>query len=285
MKFRIFCLIWSSIGFLQLQAQSLEQTLEYGNKLYEQHYYDQAIPVFERVLFFGNRQTTPEVTFRLARSYQETNQFEKALAYYDEAYQLSKDADLKMEVSFQKALLYLSSNNPGFALLELLSIQADTNEDMQMRKLFFLGATRLKMEHYSLAEKHFRDYFILSGQESALPILEERFKDTLDIHRINPKLAAYMSLIIPGSGQLYAHAYKEALNSFLLVGGLEVLFIFTAGKVSLLDAYLSVFPWWQRYYGGGFKGARKAAENRKVYLKNQLYANVLQEAYQLHLPK
>lgn len=281
MVFRICFISWISLLSLSATSQSLEQTLAFGNRLFENGQYDEAIPVFERVLYFSDRKSFSDATFRLARSYQAVGDYEHAMVYYDEVYQLTSSPEVRAEVIFQKSLLYFETNNPGFALIELMSIPNDTCMERQLRKQFFLGATRMQMEQYSLAEKHFREYYRLLGKETQWPALAELLADTVRIQRVNPRLASYMSLIIPGSGQLYARAYKEALNSFLLVGGLEAVFIITAGNVSLLDAYLSVFPWWQRYYAGGFKTAKKSAILRREKLKTELYQNILSEVYHI----
>jgi len=279
MVYRICLISWISLLSITTFSQNLEETLAFGNQLFENGQYEEAIPVFERVLYFSDRKSFSDATFRLARSYQAVGDYTHAMIYYDEVYQLTSNQEVRAEVVFQKSLLYFETNNPGFALIELMSLPADTCKEHQLRKLYFLGATRMHMEQYSLAEKHFKEYFRLLRKEEQWTAMAELFADTVKIQRVNPRLAGYMSLIIPGSGQLYAHAYKEALNSFLLVGGLEAVFILTSANVSLLDAYLSVFPWWQRYYSGGFKTAKKSAILRREKLKLELYQKILAEVY------
>lgn len=253
--------------------------------MYDSGLYELAIPYYERALFFAGSQVLPEVTFRLAESFLSSGQFEKALIYYDESYHLSKNSERKAEILFSRAGAYLQSGNSGFALIELMSIQSEGDSLIEMRKQYYLGAVKMRMDQYAAAEKHFTNYLILVGSEEKVPGLKLLMADTLRFMRINPRLAGYMSLIIPGSGQLYAGAWKEALNSFILVGGLQATFIYISAKYSLLDAYLGIFPWWQRYYSGGYKAAKRLALEKKKRLRDQTYLQILQHTHQPKINK
>lgn len=274
-----FCFAWISLSVLSSQAQTLDQTIALGDQMYESGLYEQSIPYYERALFFAGSKVLPEVTYRLAESFLASGQYEQALIYYDESYHLNKNPERKAEILFSRASAYLQSGNPGFALIELMSIQSEGDTLIELRKQYYLGAVKMRMDQYASAEKHFSDYLVLAGFPEKVSELKSLMADTVRFTRINPRLAGYLSLIIPGSGQLYAGAWKEALNSFLLVGGLQAGFLYISINYSLLDAYLGIFPWWQRYYSGGYKAAKRLATEKKNRLRDQVYLQILKQTY------
>ena len=77
----------------------------------------------------------------------------------------------------------------------------------------------------------------------------------------NPKVASFLSMIIPGSGQLYSGKLKSGINSFLLTGAALTAFTLINVRYSFLDAILGVFPYYQRYYTGSVI-AQNMAENK-----------------------
>jgi tetratricopeptide (TPR) repeat protein len=275
----VICVSLISLLPFRGAGQSLDQTILLADRLYTLGMYEEAIPYYERALYFSVSQSLPDVTFRLAESLLAAKEYERAMIFFDEAYHLSSDPQRKSSILFNKALVYLETNNPGFALIELLSMRTAEDTALAMRKSYYLGAVRMRMDQYNLAEKHFIDYCNLGGIPEKIPEIQALFADTLKFKRMNPRLAGYFSLIIPGSGQFYAGAYPEAINSFLLVGSLQVAFIYISANYGLLDAYLGIFPWWQRYYSGGYKAAKKLASEKKNKLRDELYLKILNESY------
>jgi hypothetical protein len=87
--------------------------------------------------------------------------------------------------------------------------------------------------------------------------------DLKKLHRPSPKIAYWMSVVIPGSGQLYAGDIKNGMNSFVLSIGLAILTYNIAVSKSILDALITAFPWWQRYHIGGYNAAKRIAINKR----------------------
>ena len=61
----------------------------------------------------------------------------------------------------------------------------------------------------------------------------------------------------------------------LLTAGLAALYINTAAHYTFIDATISVLPWFQRYYQGGFENAGKATEIKREKKIKQQYQEIL----------
>jgi hypothetical protein len=82
-------------------------------------------------------------------------------------------------------------------------------------------------------------------------------------------------MIIPGSGQFYAGDVKNGFNSLLLTGGFVTVGFIIAINYSLLDSFVSVIPWIQRYYIGGIKRSGDIAVDRKLQKQDEIYQEIL----------
>ncbi len=91
--------------------------------------------------------------------------------------------------------------------------------------------------------------------------------------RPRPLVAYILSLFLPGAGQAYAGYWKEAFNSFLLVGGLGMLSLYLMVKYSLIDA-AGVGAWAYRYYYGGAQKAEQLARRRRQIKRKKAYEQI-----------
>ncbi len=278
---KLFLIGWISLLSQVGSAQDPQQTWQLANHYYESNDYETALSTFQRYLFFKEDKAFYEGAYRIAECYLNLNQFEQATAWFDYTYQLAETEDERVEVVLKKAAMYLKANNPQFSLLELYSLPDTLTPEYLARKQFFLAAAYITLEEYARAEKSMERFYSLHNREQEFMNMQQLFADTVHLRRVSPAWAGIMSLIIPGSGQLYAGYPKEAANSFLLVGMLEFAFIYIAHRYSLLNAYTSIFPWLQRYYFGGYVAARKLAYKKREERKEAFYEHVLQEAFKL----
>ncbi len=278
---RIFFIAWISFIPKGIIAQNAEETWHLANHYIGQSDYETALSTFQRYLFFKEDRDFFDGAYQIAECYLKLDNFDQATAWYDYAYQLTLEESKRVDISLKKSFLYLQSNNPQFSLIELYSLSDTISPEHLKRKYYYLAATYIFIEEYSKAEKTLSKLYTLHNREDDFHLMKNILADSIRVKRVKPWLAGTMSLIIPGSGQLYAGYPKEAANSFILVGLLEVAFLYVAVQYSLLNAYTSIFPWLQRYYAGGFVSARKLAYRNQEARKNELYQSVLLEAHKL----
>ena len=257
------CLIavFSFFLFASVKAQTMDQTLLFAHEQVQLNNYNAAINAYQRVLFFDKYQYYPEIYNQLGDCHFEIHNYEKAAEYYDLAYHTLKKDSLKNGVLFKKTASLLLVNNYSFALIELFSLGDTLPEYFEHKKHFYFGITYFGLKQFDLSESHFLQ--ALNDDDTLQKSqLKELFIKNKRIDRVKPKTAKILSMIIPGLGQFYSGDIKNGLNSFFLIGAFAALYINTSINFSILEAYISVFPWYQRYYTGGFKRAEINAKNR-----------------------
>ena len=81
-------------------------------------------------------------------------------------------------------------------------------------------------------------------------------------------------MVLPGSGQVYSGNFSSGLNSLLLTTTALSVFTIISIRYSALDAILSVFPYYQRYYVGGVVNAINFAEEKNKLLYSETVNNL-----------
>ncbi len=276
MKLRIFILIISTFLFSGTQAQDIDMTLDFANSQYKKGNYDRAISAYRRVLFFDSTgQFTDKSYYRLAECYLATASLKKSVYYYDLAYAATGSDSVKQAVIFDKSYLFILNGQPNYALMELASLGNDLPPEFEQQRSFYSGLIYFMNEQYDKSYNSFSNALDSTSHHKHY-LLDSLFHELEDINRLNPKLARYLSLAIPGLGQLYAGYPVEAANSFLISAAFWGLYFYTLQQYTLLDALLSIYPWVQRYYIGGHFRAGDLAERKKHDRRNLLLIEIVE---------
>jgi len=263
----IFILVFSLVFGKSIFCQNLQQTKRFADSLFAAKNYELAKKYYLRALFFGNEIELFEINYSIAQSSYLQNDLVGAIQHFETAYFLCPYDSLKHEILFQKALCFTLLNDYQSAVSELFSItdSLSTNESKKLN--YFLGIAHWGLKDY-LKSKTYFIHSIDSTYITEKQSIEEIFKSKRLFKRPFPKLAMFMSFILPGSGQIYAGRPKEGINSFILTYSLAALSINIASRLSFFDALFAVGPWYQRYYFGGAQNAKRYAiekQNRRKF--------------------
>jgi len=258
---------WVSIQ--KLQAQNFEETVSFAdNQLYSGNLTG-AIKTFQRALFFSDGRNTLYIFRKIAEISYLNNDYETAQKYYGLAYNQADNDSLKTEFLFSKAGCQILDKNYQYALIDLFSVD-DSSLYTQKRLNFYLGTCYFGLEDFTKA----KEYFILSVEPDERNQVSELFSKK-NLLLPSPKKARIFSMIIPGSGQIYAGNLKAGINSLALTSGLIVLAINIDIKYKPVDALFSVFPWYERYYTGGLGKAEEIAINKRQARRSSVYNKIL----------
>jgi tetratricopeptide (TPR) repeat protein len=273
MKQKAFFILISLVFLVaSLPAQTVEETRAYADSLYLAGHFDEALPVYQRTAFFNRPGVDPEVLSRIADCFISGGDLEKALEFYDHSYFAQTNDSIKKDVLFRKSACYLRSHNYNFALMELLSLEDSLSPGFEKKRNFYLGMTWFGLEDFGKAGNYFeKAAYDSTGQQK----IREIFADRRHFYLPNPKLASWLSIIIPGAGQIYSGEIWSGINSLMLTGFFVGLGFYVVNVSSPVDALFTALPWFQRYYQGGFQRAADFAKNKRAKNRSRIFDEVL----------
>ena len=245
-----------------------------ANAQFDGEQYDFAANYYQRVLFFDSEKKYSDSYLFLADCFFKKNDFVKAAEYYDVAYNTIQNDSLKKEIVFRKTSCLLILQNYDQAKEELLKLPDSLSTSIKQKKFFYAGVCYFGTEEYDKSENYFKNCIDTSNKKT-LSLLNEQFVKVKRIHRLHPKVAKILSVLLPGAGQFYCGDIKNGLNSLLLNSAFVILFMVTAQNYSLFDAFISVFPWFERYYIGGVQHADKIALEKRKLKKQIIYQRII----------
>jgi hypothetical protein len=257
----------------QLKAQNFEETVKFADFQYTQSNYQLAVKEYQRALFFTNGERTDYLYRQIAHSFIKNQQFEQANYFYDLSYKTAKNDSLKKEIIFNKSQCYLLSGDFKQSVYELTSLGDSLSEYFENKQSFYFAVSYFGLEDFQNSEKYFLS-LVENNSETRMEI-QDLFKSKKKLYRPNPKTAKIMSMIVPGSGQIYSGDLKNGLNSILLTGGLAILGVKMYSGYSLFDSMMSVFPWFTRYYMGGYNKAFEIAKGKRATRRDKTYRQIL----------
>jgi len=253
-------------------GQSLEQTFDFANQLYIQKSYQNAVEAYKRVVYFDSSSLySNQIYPKIADCLFSLEKYRESADYYDLAYFSTEDSLLKDTYILKKISCFLILQEYDYAEIELLNLGSDLPDSLEYEKNFNEAILRFAKEEYDLSEQIFKKLTL-----DTLAI-NELFNQNTKVSRISPKKAKIMSMIMPGLGQIYVGDIKNGLNSFILSAGLFALGLRSAYINNPLDAAISVLPWFQRYYQGGFKKAELIAIAKIQEKRYKIYNQLLDE--------
>jgi tetratricopeptide (TPR) repeat protein len=255
-------------------AQNLEETYRFGLEQYALSNYEVASLAFERVLYFGEGHYSISSLDHLARIQLARGEQENAVKYYHQAAVMSDDYAEISWFTLRKCAGLLALHQTQLALIDLYGVSDNLPDSTLHYKYFLLGVAHFSTLNFEESHLAFKQ---------ALPTSEVVKQNQLDslfhvvnhMRHPNPKTAKILSIILPGAGQFYAGDVKNGINSLLLTGGFLFLAINTAVNYGIVHSMASVFPWFQRYYLGGYARAGRIAEDRLAEKRDRIYQGIL----------
>ncbi len=266
----LFSIIISSSTFgLKLKAQSYRETLEFASNQYEQHNYAVALKTFKRLIFFSHGEGLLPLYTKVGELAFLIGDFETSQFNYGLAYNIADSDSLKNDLLFKKAFSQILNKEYQYAIIDLLTIN-DFDKATKQRLNFYLGTCYFGLEQFDRSKK----YFELCVEPEEITSVDLLFSDN-KLYYPSPKKARIMSMLLPGLGQFYVGKYKDGLNSFFLTLGLMAIGVRTAVNTGVVFALVSVAPWFQRYYTGGYTNAEKIAIMKRQNNRNSAYNSII----------
>jgi tetratricopeptide (TPR) repeat protein len=253
-------------------SQTVDQLIRFADQKFEQGLYSLAAREYQRALFFGPKDQVGPLSVSTGDCYFAQGDIPKAESYYGFAINLIRQDSLRAAVILKKASCRLLTHQYTLAIFDLFSLPEGLSPVLQRKKHILLGIAYYGLADFEQSEKEF--LAALPGEDAGEMERLAGYFDQKKLNRPNPETAYWLSVFLPGSGQLYAGDVKNGLNSLGLTVGLVFVAFRIATAQSWLDAVLTIAPWWQRYYMGGYNSARHIAEHKRMKNRSEVYKRI-----------
>lgn len=239
-----------------------DMVLYHADLFLEAGFYEEAITEYKRYLYFNpSTELASDAYYKIAHAYKNQNRWDDVVIALRQAIHTSANDSIKQEREIALAATYIAAKRYSLGEILLLKILTYTEHPYLKQKALLLhGVACLYSSKWEAAQSSFDAYF----QEQPEPTLQADI-DTL-LHEArnfsykSPDDARGLSTLIPGLGQFYVGDYKNALNAFLLNGGLAAWMIYKLWHGYLGDAYVIYYFLFRRYYYGNRYHAQRLAQ-------------------------
>lgn len=255
-------------------SQTVEETLQFAEEQFNLGNYTNSVLAYERAIYFEDN-TSSETYFALANAYFNIKNIERAVRFYDNAIFLEKETSTRNEIIFRKCLALLSVKQFNQSIIALGSVNDFNDSEVKFKKQYFRSIAYFLKEDFDRSEKEFAKYISDLNLASNQHYIDYKLYNQ-KAAKIKPNLALWMSVFVPGSGQILYGNWKDGLNSLGLTAALVGLYFNYAIEFSLVEGYIVVLPWFQRYHKGGYLKAKETALKKQERYRAKAYAEILQ---------
>lgn len=247
MKRLISWLIYT-LAISSVCAQDIQSTLQLAKNSLKNHEFVEAEKLFKRVLFFDSTSSyDQDVLEGLAYASFVQTKYKQASAYFLSLSQLTGS----QTHYYWHIITQLKLEQWMFAKRSALNI-VDSTEDAKVSKKIFLGLTEFALRNFDVSKKYFVEAEEILNKQFET---ESIFQNAKKINKRSKAKAIILSGVMPGLGQAYTGHIKEGINSFMLISTIGAVYASVLINIGLVDAIITILPWFHRYYVGGMNAA------------------------------
>jgi len=251
---------------------------------------DAAIAEYRRVLSrFPDDSTGFEARYHIGLAYLNLEQWSLARRELDLAARAASSDRQNHRARLRLGQSYLSEGSPDqgeTVLRDLLRNSHDHGaEPVTAAAHYWLGVSTLRQGQWVEASGWFRNVsrrFPEAKTAAGARQLETAARRGYGLPRRSPALATTLSMVLPGSGQIYAGRFWNGLLSMALNAAAGYLTIDAFREDRRLDGTLLVTLVWSRFYFGGLQNAGRYARefNRERAAEHlEVYETLMRPAY------
>lgn len=247
------------IIYILLIFQSLLLARDMGDYFSERGHYFEAVTEYKRLLFFKEYSSEDQILYKIADAYLSGGQKESA-----------KDILIQMNSNSENSVYDRN------ALILLAKIYWDDYDYQSMRGVLdyfvqYIDTIKSDQVKYIKAWSYVYQAHWDEGIEElrslSNPEYENLIRDVEEVSSVTQKsknAALILSYIIPGTGQIYAGDYKNALYSFILVGSIGASMIWDIYQKTYFISLIKYFFLYTRYSQGGLKNLAEKIDRKNV---------------------
>lgn len=256
----------TSLFYLSLFGR--DEVLDLADKFFDLNFYEEAITEYQRFIFFNNAgENVGYAYYKIGLAYRNMYDMEKSLEFFEYSVQTTSSDIKKQERKIDIAVNYIAwrkYSKAKFILLKLISFSKIP--EIRRKASLFLGITHLYCYEWEDAKAALNLYFKEEGKNRTVYRIDSLLTEAKKIKYKSPETAKWLSIFVPGTGQIYAGEAGNGLNALVLNGANIYFIIYKLLKEEYGNAYLIYYFLFRRYYLGNIYNAKKEAReyNKKM---------------------
>lgn len=241
----VLLLIFIHAGF-DIYSQTIDETVKTADELFENGDFNNSLTMYQRALYFSKDRKF-ELNEKIGDIHYLQDNFQKAIIYYDSAFLSADNDSSEIRILYKKVDLYLNEYQHDNAI-NLLGLIAHYSFYDKQKLNFYYGLVYFLTEEYKSSKR----YFLLTVCDTCYQAKNEIDSILSKKTRFsNAETAIVLSSVMPGLGHIYSGNYKQALNSFVLLGIITFIMYDMYINFGLIDPLINIYPWFNRYFKGG----------------------------------
>ncbi len=199
---------------------TVENINSFADYLFDNEDYYRAITEYERVIFmFPNHPLSNKARFQIGMAYLMGEKWEIAINHFENLVKNYHDQEIGKQSFFMIAETYYKKKDYQQAIGAYKDFLENYSDDhMHDEAHIRLGWSFLRINNINKAQKEFRSVSTYSPKRAEAEKVAQEVIKINDAPHKSPLVAASLSAILPGLGQLYAERPGDATVSFLLNG-------------------------------------------------------------------
>jgi len=246
------------IAIFYLLLSVILAAADLGDFYSEKDLYFEAITEYKRQFYFNQSGKQDELLYKMAKVYYQAEQSQLAEEPLIEAITNSEASQSDRECL--KLLATIHWDNYDYnAMRKVLTLLSSQSDSIQQNQIEYITAwTYIYQADWPQGIECLQSVRFIETSD-----LIEDISNVSTVPQKSKKMASLISNIIPGTGQLYAGDFQNALYSFLLVGSVEASIIWNIVEKAYFIAATKYMFLFSRYSKGGLKNLA-----RKIDLEN-----------------
>ncbi len=241
-----------------------DSLLKFGNN-------NEAITEYKRFIYFNPEDhRISDAYYKIGLAYRRQKKWDDAFSALRKSLAMATDDSLRDERRISIGVILIVSQKYSPAEFDLLRVSSfSKNPYLRQKALFFLGVSHLYTFQWAKAQKAFHQYFSTSDKGEQVDSL---LAEARHLKYKSPLLAKWLSIFLPGMGQIYAGNWRNGLNALAINALTSYLLLDALIERRFQDALISHLSLFERYYRGNRHHAQEAAKNYNEHL-NRLWAS------------
>ncbi len=252
--------------FCPLFCESGDPALQYAGKYFQLGNYYDAITEYKRYIYFNRDGQGTDISnayYKMAISYRNRKEWDQALISMDQSIKTAKTEKEQMERRIDIAVIQISRKKYSAAEHVLLELERSANDkDIMEKSIFFRGICAVYEYKWEEAKSIFEMYYktcsdmeMFSKKDDIMSLLNR----ACQMKYKSPSLAKWLSIFIPGAGQIYCGNVADGINALTInvLAGYPMVHHFI--KNEYFDSIFYYFILFRRYYKGNKYSAQKLA--------------------------